>query len=100
MSHEIRIYVPEIVPDEIARDVKHELAANYGGFTCYHADGGWIDDDGELIEEPVTVISAVADAPRDALTRHARDLAASVRDRAGEDAVLWQITHSNHGLES
>lgn len=101
---EIRIYVPDAVPAEVARMVKTELAECYGGFTATPAQGGWIDADGQLIEEAVTVISAVGrDAdlhPSDSMDVHARELAALVRDRAGEDAVLWQITESNHGLEA
>lgn len=99
---EIRIYVPDAVPDAVARMVKEEIAECYGGFTATPAQGGWIDGDGALIEEPVTVISGLGrDAdlhPRDDMEAHARELAELVRDRAGEDAVLWQITESNHGL--
>lgn len=30
---------------------KQHLAEHFGGHSCYEGEGGWVDDDGELIEE-------------------------------------------------
>jgi hypothetical protein len=103
MKREIRIYVVDAAGDDVLKVVKEELAGHYGGFTAMPAKGGWVDNDDELIEEAVTVVSAAArseDAPHGSVRSHARALAQYVRDEAGEDAVLWQIVDSNHGLSS
>lgn len=97
MSYEIRLYVPEATGK--VEYVKRRMAQECGGFTAYHADGGWVNNDGELIEEPVTVISGLTGA-RPSARAFAQGLARELADTTDEEAVLWEITHSNYGLES
>jgi hypothetical protein len=40
-------------------DVHHylkQVAKIAGGYTCYRGHGGWIDSEGVLVEEPVTIV--------------------------------------------
>ena len=32
------------------------IASIAGGYTAYRGHGGWIDDNGKLVEEPVTIV--------------------------------------------
>jgi hypothetical protein len=55
---QIRLIVPHntSVPPIVAYG--KSIASIAGGFTAMHATGGWIDDNGTLIVEPVVVFDA------------------------------------------
>ena len=60
--HEAKIIIPNTAkaPGDAARALQFALkacASTFGGYTATQAQGGWINDAGELIEEPVTVIT-------------------------------------------
>lgn len=52
----LRLYVPRDVDSGLLTVIKRLLARNHGGFTCFETSGGWVSDDGELIEETTDVI--------------------------------------------
>ena len=60
--HEAKIIIPNTAkaPGDAARALQFALkacASTFGGYTATQAQGGWINDAGELIEEPVTVLT-------------------------------------------
>ena len=64
---EAKIIVPNTAkaPGDAARALQFALkacASTFGGYTATQAQGGWINDAGELIEEPVTVITIACEA--------------------------------------
>ena len=40
------------------REVLSLISSEFGGYTLYHTNGGWTDENGKLIEEPSVVIVA------------------------------------------
>ena len=63
---EAKIIVPNTAqaPGDAARALQFALkacASTFGGYTATQAQGGWINDAGDLIEEPVTVITVSCD---------------------------------------
>ena len=59
---EAKIIVPNTAkaPGDAARALQFALkacASTFGGYTATQAQDGWINDAGDLIEEPVTVIT-------------------------------------------
>ncbi len=60
---QVRLIVPDYIGSKL-QESRHidtvleygsDIARIAGGFTATHAIGGWIDDGGKLIQEPVTV---------------------------------------------
>jgi hypothetical protein len=74
LNHRLAITVPSnikglLVTSEFHRDwkelVARELSTEFGGATCALADGVWVNDKGELIQEPVYVVESFFAAPLD-----------------------------------
>lgn len=71
MTNHIQIFVPSTTDiDKIAsvdtvckvqEAVKRSFSTNFGGYTAYRADGGYVADSGELICEPILVVTSVTD---------------------------------------
>ena len=64
---EAKIIVPNTAkaPGDAARALQFAIkacASTFGGYTATQAQGGWINDAGDLIEEPVTVITIAWEA--------------------------------------
>ena len=65
--HEAKIIVPNnaVYPGDAAHALSVALkacASTFKGYTATQGNGGWINDAGELIEEPVTVITIACEA--------------------------------------
>lgn len=75
--------------DELVRYVKESMSEAFGGYTVYSGNGGWVDDDGRLIEEPVRVIESYSDDAT-AGTRML-GLATYVYDHTTEDAIMYTV---------
>ena len=73
--------------------VKERLSREYGGFTAYDANGGWINDDGELVEDNITVVESVGDIRKDTV----EDICRSVKRILNEDSVMWEVHDTNVG---
>lgn len=87
----VDIRIPTAVKPRIIDDVKKRLARGYGGYTVYRTRGGWVNDDGELIDEPVVVIEIYHDGEKERLKADMRDLARYVKDGTGEDSIMYVI---------
>lgn len=85
----LRIYVPESVQEETRNYIKRILLGIGDGFTAYHGDGGWVNDDNEIIEENVKIYECVSDVKNP--EGHLKSLAAAVKHKSDEDAVFWEI---------
>lgn len=63
--HNIRVNVTaenEEIKDYWTLQIARALAEEHGGYTIYdNQRGGWVDRDGQLIEEPVDIIETWAD---------------------------------------
>jgi hypothetical protein len=46
--------------------LRQRLAEAFGGFTCYRGEGGWVDRNGCLIRDDVTIYDIAIDDDRDA----------------------------------
>jgi len=91
MTVSVRVYVPLAVADAAHKDVKATLADQYGGYSALEVEGGWVADDGTLVEETTFVYESVADADAADAADVARDAAECVADASDEDAVMWEI---------
>lgn len=95
----LKLYVPTDVAD--TRDVanktvltvlKERAADHYDGFTTYDATGGWVDGDGNLIEEKVTVLEIVIDESAELDAKHYGKVNARwITYATDETAVMYTI---------
>lgn len=87
-----KLYLPKTADDyaDTLESVKRRVADAYDGFTAYDAAGGWVADDGTLVEEPVTVIETAAGmgADRDTMASFMMTLAGDVKMSTDEDTVM------------
>ena len=93
---QVKLYLPKMADNyaEALTRVKRVFAEEYGGFTAYGVGddsvvGGWIDDDGQLIEEPVVVLETVANAPNAEYT--VRQLSEELLEMTDEDAIMATV---------
>jgi hypothetical protein len=56
-------YAPRKERDEFIRKIKEAASRTNGGYTTYKAEGGYLADNGELIEEPILVIETHGKSP-------------------------------------
>lgn len=80
---------------KILDSAKRDISAEFGGFTAYEADGGWVDGDGNLIEERVTVIESYTSKPASAHLVAER-LARSVMLLLYQDAAMYTVNNQAH----
>jgi hypothetical protein len=88
------IYVPKTVDEQLQTNVRRHVADKFGGYTELDARGGWVNDQGNLVEEPVTVLHVVGASQGD-VQGIARWLAA----KSDETEVLWEHHKTENGLE-
>lgn len=88
---EARLYLPKKMLwngiDGSARDhVKTQFALHFGGYTEYEGGGGWLDDDRNLVEEPVWVVEVVGEHV--AMRAFMAGLAEYVLRNSDQDAIM------------
>lgn len=75
-----------ILPPMHKREVGKRLAENFGGYTAQSVHGGWVDYDGELIEEPMIRYTVAADESRE---QEVCDIAHAWADEMQQDALYF-----------
>jgi len=101
LTEKISIYVPGTIDkDSPAGDVQLEqvrhimasLSGLFGGATTIGGEGAWVDDEGELICEPVRIVSSFTDS---ATLREKRDnvyaLCRQLCNDMSQDCVTLEI---------
>lgn len=68
----------------IQRGLTHELCKRFGGCTEIDGFGSWINGDGELIAEPVTVYTVAGED-----NEQLRDIAQAYGRTAAQQAIYW-----------
>lgn len=60
------IYLPKEAEnyDDALHAIQSRLCDAFGGCTSYDARGHWVDDDGDVIDEPCTVVETFDDGDR------------------------------------
>lgn len=92
------VYLPKTANDYRAalQHIKLEFAESFGGFTSYGEGvdgvvGGWVNPEGDLIEEPVVVVesydSGTTQSPHSVASAVARD----VKDITDETSVMYAV---------
>jgi len=72
--------------------VQKELAKKFGGTTTFHTEGSWVDDEGDLVEEGVEVVTAWYSSNEYVYgTAFVVDLAVRVREKANQDCVAIEV---------
>ena len=89
-----KVVIPTAVEERIARTVKKRAADKFGGFTVYTADGGWMDESGNVGEETVEVVE-IAGADE----TFVQSTAAWVQEKSDETAVMWSVSDETVGFE-
>jgi hypothetical protein len=92
-----KIYVPTDVCDDVHSEIQTRMADEYGGFTAYEGQGGWKNDDGEIITENVRVYEVVAPSTADGgkLYCFMGSLAEHVKYNTDQDSVLAYVGSSS-----
>ena len=85
LPNEITIYVND---QEFVGMIAKELTALCGGATVTKGGGYWTKSDGELIAEPVALVSAFTDLSFDTLWSNLRTILYTYKKQAKQDAVL------------
>lgn len=75
-----------ILPPTHKREVGKCLAENFGGYTAQFVHGGWVDYEGELIEEPMIRYTVAADDSRE---QEVLDTAHAWADAMQQDALYF-----------
>lgn len=59
----IKLYIPTQMSgfEGCLEHAQQQLAERFGGFTSMTGTGGWTDQNGNVVQEPVTVIEAYGD---------------------------------------
>jgi hypothetical protein len=94
MQHYYRLTVPTTLGtapapadlvEALRAQIKRAFAVAFGGYTETPANGGWLNADGELVEEPVYVIEAAFEIADDDLVWR---LARTIKARLEQEAVM------------
>jgi len=55
--------IPENLRDAFVKEIKLRCCETNRGFTIYEGQGGWQNTDGEIIEEPITILETYGKNP-------------------------------------
>jgi hypothetical protein len=96
---QIEIFVPTTVSVSLHADtslwlnkVKTVLASLFGGFTVYQTIGGYVANNGELVQETIFVVTSFADDKK--AKRFAgivRGLARNMAHELGQESVMYRV---------
>lgn len=101
MLREARITMPHHGTDlcsTVHQKLGEQLAAAFGGFTCFQGTGGWVDpSSGDTLVEPVFIYDVAIDSERDSPT----DLIARFAIEAGEalDQTSVYVRYPNGAVD-
>lgn len=102
LQNSITVYVPttmgakkldpkDAVIGDVVDYVAKKLAERHGGFTVTRGSGGWVNQAGELIHEPVYMVRANLADMEVSDTNHAVNLAEYVKQTLLQDLVSLEI---------
>lgn len=86
LDRKVRMYIPSAYSTEISYVTKN-LAEKFGGTTNYKTEGTWVNDEGDLIKESITVIEAWYKKKGYVVLAHMIDLALHVKEKCKQDCV-------------
>ena len=90
LNRKVRLYIPDAYSTEISYVTK-QLAKKFGGTTNYKTEGTWVNDEGDLIKEGITVIEAWYSNKQHVLVlAHMIDLALHVKEKCNQDCVAME----------
>ena len=97
---EARIIIPQKDNDgneltDIREQLALKLAAKFGGFTKFEAEGCWIDENGKLIGEPVDVFEVAADALNEDTAVDFFDIAKWAKEAAEQKVMYLRLPGGN-----
>lgn len=97
LPHKVGITIPKNSNDGIpfgkgiVQSVVTEFAKEFGGATYHDASGAWINDEGELILEPVTIIYSNHDKDADYAILFIENLASELKIELKQEAIAFEI---------
>lgn len=81
-----------VYPDIYLPKIRREIARNAGGYTELDTHGGWVDDEGELIEEAGKQwIVYFSTADRQQAIQEAVKLSEYIRDKLSQHSVVLEF---------
>lgn len=93
LPEKIKVYITahtETERHDWALKVAHRLATLAGGFTIETGTGGWVDDTGNLVQEPVSIVTAY-NHDAESIYQSIEDLLGEFLSGARQDAVLVEV---------
>lgn len=102
MTNTLQFFVPSTVQVSMSADlslvcaaqdaIKRNFAMNFGGYTAYQVNGGYVTTNGELVCEPILIVETYTDNNDiDGLWEHLRKLAYAMRILLSQDSVLIRV---------
>ena len=100
LNQRVAVYVPvdahQNKPSVYEEDVvsalgytKRAFARTFGGYTAVEADGGWVDEEGELVQERILIVYAFTDLhTADTVVK---DIAEQVKQWLAQDCVSVEL---------
>ena len=83
--------------EHVIEAAKQHLAEHFDGYSCYEGEGGWVDDEGELIEENHVRLEATHNR-QTRLRTEFYVIAHNVKHFCDEDEVFVQFTPDETNL--
>jgi hypothetical protein len=100
---QIKLYLPTEMSgyQGCINHAKRQFAQRFGGFTAYDGRGGWLHD-GELQEEPVTVLEAVGSVEPENARVFVHGVVQYIigYNLYDESAIMFTIDGEKHLIES
>lgn len=96
MTKRGNLFIPQTDNSEsVKQTVVRRLSEQYGGATVRpDHEGYWTDDSGNLVKDTVDIVFTYGDIDESVL----EDLASYVKEKLGEDAVMYSIEDANTGM--
>ena len=97
---EIVLPLPDGIDSQITDRVKRLATEHWGGFTETNAKGGWESPNGEVITEPVNLLTVLAENEHEDGTtpkQWAETMARVVSEESDEESVMWFVRQIHAG---
>ena len=85
--------------NEVLTEVQKRFCVAFGGCTTNAGFGQWVNDDNEVISEPVNIVSAYSDCTFDVVQQVAIVVARHVQWQLNQTCVLWSVVPAQYALE-
>jgi len=89
------VYIPDngsVKSRGVIEEVERDFSRFFGGFTSYQVTGGWVNQAGSLVKEPVVRVFAFADGKeKSKRVNSIRAIARKIKEELDQEAVAVEV---------